>query len=107
MPVSNAPWDGSASRYDSTEAYCTACLIDENDPGAPKVQGKCHLPIKEPGGAINRNAVHAAAGGHGVGQVQASAESKRTAARRLVTIYRRDLKEEPPESITRMVGTAS
>jgi hypothetical protein len=106
MPVSDAKWDGSASRFPSTEAYCRSCLIDENPPGATKTQDRCHLPIREPGGAINRNAVHAAAAAlaGGRGGVGGSAESKRSAASRLVGIYRRDLREEPPDSLVKMAA---
>lgn len=106
MPVSNAAWDGSASRFASTAAYCGSCLIDENPAGAEKTQDRCHLPIREPGGAINRNAVHAAAAAlaGGRGGVSGSAESKRSAASKLVSIYRRDLKEDPPESLLRLSG---
>jgi hypothetical protein len=51
------PWDGSASRFKDTDAYCAACLIDYNEPGEDKVQAKCKLPIKEPDGTINKNAI--------------------------------------------------
>lgn len=52
------PWDGAASKYADTAAYCRACLINEND-GDPStwVQAKCHGPYKEPDGTINRNGV--------------------------------------------------
>lgn len=75
------PWDGSASKYTDTNAYCAACLIDDNPPGAEKVQGRCHLPIKEPNGDVNINAVRNALAR--VGQVQASAASKGAARTRL------------------------
>lgn len=55
--VTDKAWDGSASRYDDTDAYCKACLIDENDSGADKVQSKCKLPVYEPNGDLNSNAV--------------------------------------------------
>jgi hypothetical protein len=107
MPVSGASWDGSASRFSSTEAYCRSCLIDENPAGEPKTQDRCKLPVREPSGAINRNAVHAAAAAlaGGRGGVSASAASKRAAASRLVQIYRRDLREDPPESLLRASGS--
>lgn len=56
---SDKPWDGSASNYSSTEEYCKACLIDLNEGGA-KTQSNCKLPIKEPGGAVNKGALRAA-----------------------------------------------
>jgi hypothetical protein len=102
MAVSNAPWDGSASRFDSTEAYCSACLIDEND-STPKVQAKCHLPVKEPGGTLNRNGVHAAAAAlaGARGGVGASSASKKSAARKLRGYYSQ-LGDPVPPSIKNM-----
>jgi hypothetical protein len=109
MPVSDAAWDGSASRFPTTESYCRSCLIDENPSGQQKTQALCKLPIREPSGAINRNAVHAAAAAlaGGRGGVQAPAESKRAAARTLVNIYRRDLREDPPASLLELSGAAA
>jgi hypothetical protein len=54
----DAPWDGAASNYGSTQAYCDACLINEND-GDPKtwVQAKCHLPVKTPDGTYSKAAI--------------------------------------------------
>ena len=49
---SDKPWDGSASRWGTAEAYCSACLIDVNPKGQKKVKGLCHLPVKEPGGGV-------------------------------------------------------
>lgn len=66
-------WDGSASRYDSTEAYCAACLIDVNSAAGrdEKSQSHCMLPAKDPGeGGYNFEGIKAAAGGHGIGQVK-------------------------------------
>lgn len=67
-------WDGSASKYGGAKAYCDACLINVNE-GDPSTwtQDKCMLPIREPGdggGTYVDKAVHAAAGGHGITQVQ-------------------------------------
>ncbi len=101
MTIVNIPWDGSASRYDTTDNYCKASLIDENPSGQDKVQALCKLPICEPNGDINSNAVHAAvaalAGGRG--GVKAKPESKKAAAKKLLSIYR-DMKENPPPSLT-------
>lgn len=96
-------WDGSASRYPSTEAFCKACLIDENDAGEDKVQAKCKLPVYEPGGALNSNAVHSAAAAlaGGRGGVKASPASKKAAAKKLIRLYG-ELKEDPPDSLKNM-----
>lgn len=98
MSVTNAPWDGSASRWPSPAAYCGACLIDGND-GA-KVKSACMLPVREPGGAINRNACHAAAAAlAGARGADINPDQKRTAAKQLVSIYRTQLQEDPPPAL--------
>lgn len=54
-------WSGAASNYDSTEAYCSACLIDVNGSGA-KTQENCKLPVKAAGSkSYDKDGVHAAA----------------------------------------------
>ncbi len=71
-------WDGSASRFDSTEDYCRACLINVN-PAAGNTdpndwtQALCMLPVREPGDASNvfvDKAIFAVAGGRGIGAVE-------------------------------------
>ena len=97
------PWDGSASRWKNDETYVEDCLIDLNPPGKPKVKALGKLPVREPDGAYNVNAIHAAvaalAGGRG--GVQAPPEAKRAAARKLRALYR-EMKEELPPSIQRL-----
>jgi len=101
---SDKPWDGSASRWETPEAYCSACLIDLNPSGKPKVKDLCHLPVKEPGGGYNRNGVHAAAGGRGITRVQGvPAAVKRSAAKALVRLYKA-MGETAPESVYRIAG---
>jgi hypothetical protein len=56
--VSNAPWDGAASRF-SDEQYKMATAACDPGSGPPKTL--CFLPHHEPGGATNKNGVHAAA----------------------------------------------
>lgn len=105
MSVSERPWTNiTPSSYATANAYCAASLIDLNQ--GEKSKGLCKLPIKEPGGAINRAAVHAAAAvlAGGRGGVQAPQEQKVAAAKRLVSIYRNDLKEDPPDSLLRLAG---
>lgn len=63
-------WDGSASNYESTEQYCSACLIDVNQ-GDTKTQDHCMLPVKAAGSdSYDFEGIQAAAGGHGVSQVE-------------------------------------
>jgi hypothetical protein len=103
MAISNSPWDGSASRFKDTDAFCSSCLIDENPSGEKKTQDLCKLPVKEPNGDVNANAIHSAvaalAGGRG--GVHASPAAKKAAARKLVRLYS-ELKETPPDSIKNM-----
>jgi len=63
------PWSGAASRFESTAAYCNSCLINDNTgPSSTWTQDKCHLPVKEPDGTLNLNAVRAAASAVGGGR---------------------------------------
>ena len=108
MPISNRAWgdvDKTVEAYGSPEKYCRACLIDLNEGGEEKAAGKCKLPVREPGGALNRNAVHAAAAAlvGARGGVDAPLEAKRKAARKLVALYR-ELDEEPPAGIRKLAG---
>ncbi len=102
--LSSAPWDGAASNYDSTEAYCEACLVDLNDGSGPKVKGQCHLPVKTSSGAYNRAALGAAAaalaGGRG-GGVQIPPAAKKAAAKKLAALYRR-FNLDVPDSLKNM-----
>jgi phage head maturation protease len=75
-------WDGSASRWDTPEAYCAASAIDLNPAGGAKTKDKCHLPYKEPGsGTINVNGVRAALSRIGQGYPQDASQGQRDAAK--------------------------
>jgi HK97 family phage prohead protease len=75
-------WDGSASRWDTPEAYCAAAAIDLNPAGGPKTKDRCHLPFKEPGsGAINVNGVRAALSRIGQGFPNDATQAQRDAAK--------------------------
>lgn len=90
MAITNKPWDGSASKYPDTDAYCAACLIDDNPAGKDKVQALCKLPIKEPNGDINSNALPAALGalnGARNALKGVSTSNKKKAARALMRAY--------------------
>lgn len=102
---STVPW-GSVSESDfaSPEDYCRSCLIDMNEAGEAKTKGKCKLPVRMPnGGAVNRNAVHAAAAAlaGARGGVSASAAEKKAAARKLMRLYGM-MDEDAPDSLRRM-----
>ena len=112
-------WDGSAARFDSTADYCRACLINVN-PAAGRTdpedwtQSHCMLPVREPGDAADvfvRQAVHAAAGGHGVSQVKRPEDvpqeewdaAVKRAANRLLRAYA-EMEEDAPESLYMLAG---
>lgn len=103
--ISDAAWDGSPARF-TDEQYEASCVIDRKLCGegdlAPKQ--RCSLPIKEPNGELNRNAVHAAAGRFG--SVQACDAAKKSGAAKLRAAYKA-LGEEPPDSITAKGGVRS
>lgn len=108
MPISSKPWgnvDKTVEAYGSAEKYCRACLIDLNEPREEKIAGKCKLPVREPNGAINRNALAAAAVALAGGRtpIDAPLSEKRKAAKKLITLYR-EADIEPPESLKRLAG---
>lgn len=99
--VSEEPWNGAASRFTDEQYRMSAAGCDPGRGETAKEQ--CFLPHHEPGGAVSRAGVHAAAGR--VNQTQASAESISRAKSHLRGHYTRDLKEEPPESLNSEVTT--
>lgn len=104
MAVSNKPWS-QFSESDYTDAqYERACLIDRGGSGTAKE--RCSLPVREPDGTLNANGVHAAAGAlagaHG-GLKNVSPAQKRSAARKLIGLYR-EIGDTPPDSLTKLAG---
>lgn len=106
-------WDGSASQFESTEAYCAACLIDVNSAAGreEKAQSHCMLPVRGPGDSKDtfvRQAVHAAVGGRGIGAVKrpddvpgdAWTSAVNSAKSQLRKAYS-EMDEEPLDSIAR------
>lgn len=90
--VSDKPWDGSASRFTPAQ-WKSSCVLHVCD-GEEK---SCHkLPIKEPGGALSRAGVHAAAGR--INQVDAPSDAVSRAKASLRSAYK-ELGEDPPDSI--------
>ena len=97
--ISDAAWDGSAGRF-TPEQWKKSTILHVCD-GEEK---SCHkLPIKEPGGALSRAGVHAAASRFN--QVDAPAEAKASAARQLRGAYKQ-LGEEPPDVIKASIEAA-
>ena len=104
--VVDASWDGSASRF-TPQQWRASCILDTGQ-GDIESKGRYKLPVKEPNGDVNRNAVHAAAGGHGISAVTGVGDdAKAAAARRLVALYRNDLGEDPPAGLLKLAGMAS
>lgn len=104
--VSDKAWsDFTAAGYDDSQ-WKRACLVKVGD---DDTKGSWKLPVREPNGTLNRNGCHAAASvlGGGRGGVDATAEQKRTAARKLVGLYRNQLQEDPPESLLKAAGMSS
>lgn len=108
--VDVASWDGAASNYSSTDAYCNACLIDLNPSGETKTQALCKLPVRKPGGtAYVRQAIHAAAQRMGSmtqpdGVSAADWEAaKKGAAKELIRAYKQ-ADEVAPDSCYEMAG---
>ena len=110
--VSERPWSGIArSSYPSAEAYCAACVIDENPIGAAKAKDRCKLPVYEPpalGGLLNRRGVRAAAARlvRVGGGVAAPEPVRVAAAARLLRLYG-VIGERPPPSLVALAGRAA
>jgi hypothetical protein len=107
MAVSDKPWAQFTEAMYSIGQWRRACLVDTGT-GDPESKARYKLPVREPDGVLNRNGVHAAAGGHGIGAVQGiSSEQRRAAARTLVGLYRNQLGEEPPDSLLTLAGMST
>ena len=104
MGFTDGKWDGSASNYSDTNAYCDACLLDLNPSGQDKVQALCKLPVKTAGGDYSTVAMSSAAavlnGGMG-GLKGVSSADKKKAARALMRLYGQ-AKTPPPDSLKNM-----
>lgn len=104
--ASDTPWSNFSQSDYSPQQWASACLIDRGS----QVSGKARysLPVKEPSGAYNINGIEAAAGAHGVSAVQGvSPAIKQGAARKLVSLYRSQVKKPPPPSLLRAAGMAA
>ncbi len=108
MAVSNKSWSRfKPSDYGVAQRLCFYSLINDNIvPKGQWVMDACKLPVYEPNGDLNRNAVHAAAAAlaGARGGVRSSPQAKRAAARKLVGLYGQ-LKEPVPDSIRRLAGS--
>jgi len=100
MAISDKPWSQFSQADYTPEQWRRACLIHLAD---DDVKEHHKLPVYEPDGTLNRNAVHQAAAvlAGARGGVDAPPAKKRAAARELIRLYRL-LEEEPPESLRRL-----
>jgi HK97 family phage prohead protease len=101
MSTTSAAWDGSPSRF-TDEQYKRSALLCRGQSDSPKTD--CSLPVLEPGGALNVNALGAAAsalaGGRG-GLANVTPALKAAAARKLIRYYNA-AGMDPPESLRRL-----
>jgi hypothetical protein len=97
--LSEQPWSNYTAADYSIEQWHSACLIHLHD-GPPTSKSQCKLPVKTPGGVVNKNGVHAAAAAlaGARGGVHASSEQKASAARALRGYYNQ-MNEKPPPSL--------
>jgi hypothetical protein len=83
VTVSRKPWNPSPENYEDTGAYARACLIALLPDGEKDVS-RCWLPVYEPNGDLNVNALEAAAKRIN----HAPASTRPDAARKLLRLYR-------------------
>jgi len=93
--ISEAAWDGSASRFDDQQ-WQRSCILDKGEQAGTAKQ-RYALPIREPNGDLSRAAVHAAAGR--LDQVDAPDAAKAKAKGSLRAAYK-ELGEDAPDAIT-------
>lgn len=103
--VSDAAWSQFSDSDYSDAQYAAACVLDRG-PDAGSAKQRYGLRVKQPDGTVNRNGVHAAA--QRLGSVKgATPEQKRAAAKKLVSLYRNQLDEDPPASLLKAAGMKS
>ena len=98
IAVTQKPWDGSASRF-TDEQYQRSCLIDRG--GNATIKERCSLPVLEPDGTLNANALGAAAAALEGGRTplaDVTASMREAAARKLLRYYSAAGKT-PPDSL--------
>jgi len=93
--IVDSEWDGAASRF-TDEEWIRSTVVDRGEE-FDTAKERYAVPILEPNGDLNRNAVHNAAAR--INQVEASDSAVRAGKRKLIAAYRR-LDEEAPDSLT-------
>lgn len=104
--ISTKPWGNFTRAMYSLEQLRAATLIHPPQPTNRKEDYK--LRVREPSGALNRNAIFAAASvlAGGRGGVDATSEQKASAATKLISLYG-IIKHSPPPSLKAMAHTDS
>lgn len=109
----DSEWSGSASNWETTEAYCSDCLIDVNPSGKDKVQALCKLPYRKPGGSKpNINAIRAIGGGRGFTVLEKPEEVDsdtwnseiKKAANKVITWWPKAFDKPAPDSVYKAAG---
>jgi uncharacterized protein len=99
--ASDTPWRFTQADY-SPQQWARACVIDTEN-GDKDSKDRYKLPVREPSGALNANGIHAAA--QRFGQVEGiTPEQRAAAARKLISLYRTELSETPPDSLLSAAG---
>jgi hypothetical protein len=98
IAVSTKPWGNFKASDYTPEQWKAACLIVRGD-GSSKMQ--CSLPVREPDGTLNKNALPAAAAAlaGARGGVIASVTEKAAAKKKLIALYNQ-INATPPPSLT-------
>lgn len=103
MAVTDRPWNGAASRFEDDE-YRRSAILDRADCSASardlSVKERYALPIREPDGTLNANALGAAAAALAGARtrLKACTAAKSKAAARLLRAYG-EAEMEPPASL--------
>lgn len=92
IAVSDAMWSVFTQSDFTPEQWRSACLLDTGE--GEDLKARYRLPVREPGGTLNRNGVYAMA--FKMQDLDMSDEQRSAAARKLIGFYR-DFKEDPPE----------
>ena len=92
------PWSSYSPADYTMDQHHNASLIHNHD-GPPTSKDQCKLPIKTPSGMVHPGGVMAAAAS--LGGVQASSDQKATAAKMLITHYKK-MNTEPPPALKKL-----
>lgn len=109
MAITDKSWDGSEGRF-TDEQWARSCILDMSDCSAAAKQmtakQRYKLPILEPNGDLNANALGSASGALGGARtpLRACPAAKRAAARRLVRAYD-SAKLDAPENVESLAGS--